>query len=197
MSDATGPIAAATFEQVDGGDFGPDHAFPVSKGPWAPHDPGDQVGLGGTLVGDVPVDEPIEDVTGDVRVDRTAFAELSASPRATDHDTVLGKEILDHAGMDVPEAAVGAPAKLRRHLADVPAGQHVPQSTDLGRCEPGDVSVGGEGQEAPCPSRRPWPSGAALLMGELVDAARIDQPSTGDLEGIESSVSDELTDAFE
>jgi hypothetical protein len=34
-------------------------------------------------------------------------------------------------------------------------------------------------------------------MGELVDAARIDQPSTGDLEGIESSVSDELTDAFE
>src|SRR5205085_8339491 len=197
VSDAAGPVVAGTFEQVDGGNFGPHRAFPVCEGPRTPHDPGDQVRFIGALVGDVPVDEPIEDVTGDVRVDRTAVAELAAGPRPAYDDAVLGEEILDHAGMDVPEAAVGAPAELGRHLADVPGDEHVMQSMDLGRCEPGDVTVGGEGQQSPCPRCRPWPSGSALLMGKVVDALRIDQPSTGDLACIESSVSDELTHAFE
>ncbi len=197
MSDAPCPVVATTFEQVDGGNFGPHHAFPVSEGPRAPHDPGDQVGLGGTLVGDVPVDKSIEDVTGDVDVDRTAVAELAAGPRPAYDDAVLGEEILDHARVHVPGTPVGAPAELGRQLANVPVGKHVTQSTDLGRREPGDVTAGGEGQQSPCPRCRPWPSGAALLMGQPVDAVRIDQPSTGDLECIESSVSDELTDAFE
>ena len=197
MSDAAGPIVAATFEQVDGGNFGPRHAFSVSEGPRAPHDSGDQVGLGGALVGDVPVDKSIEDVTGDVDVDRTAIAELAAGPRPAGDHTVLGEEVFDHAGVHVPGAPVSAPAKLRRHLGDASVGEHVLQSTDLGRREPGEITVGGEGQQSPRPPCRPWPSGAALLMGELVDAVRIDEPSTGDLEGIKSSVSDELTEAFE
>jgi len=197
VSDAPCPIVATAFEQVDGGNFGPHHVFPVSEGPRSPHDPGDQVGLGGTLVGDVPVDKSLEDVTGDVDVDRTAVAEVAAGPRPAYDDAVLGEEIIDHAGVHVPGMSVGAPAELGCHLDDVPVGEHVTQSTDLGRCEPGDITVGGEGQQSPCPSRRPWPPGAALLMGELVDAVRIDQPSTGDLEGIESSVSNELPDAFE
>ncbi|MEA2826965.1 MAG: hypothetical protein QOG43_1404 [Actinomycetota bacterium] len=197
VSDAASPNVAAVFEQVDGSNFGPRHAFPVSEGPRAPHNPGDQVGLGGTLVGHVPLNESINDVTGDVGVDWTAVAELAAGPRPAHDDAILGEEVVDHAGMHVPGTPVGAPTELGCQLDDLPVGEHVMKSTDLGRYKPGDVTAGGEGQQSPCPSRRPWPSGAALLVGEAVDAVRVDQPPTGDLACIESSVSDELTDAFE
>ncbi len=197
MSDVPCPIVATTFEQVDGGNFGPHHAFPVTEGPRAPDDPGDQVGLGGTLVGDVPVDKSVEDVTSDVDVDRTAVAELTAGQHPAYDDAVLGEEILDQTRVHVPGTPVGASAKLGCDFAEVPVGEHVTQATDLGRCEPGNLTSGGEGQQSPCPRCRPWPSGGAPLMSKPVDAVRIDQPSTGDLACIKSSVSDELTDAFE
>ena len=146
VSDTAYPIVAGAFEQVDGSDLGPHHAFPVRKGPRAAHDSGDHVGLRYTLVGDVPVDESRQHIDRDVDVDRTAVPEASARIRPSDDDTILGEEILDHAGMDVPRTPVGPPAELRRHLVKAPVGEHVTQSADLGGGEPGDVAASGEGQ---------------------------------------------------
>ncbi len=197
LCDTPCPGIGAAFEQVDRGNLGPRFPFPVSKGPGGSHDPGDQVGLRGVFVGHVSVNQSIEDVSRDVQVDRTAVAEVAAGPSPADDDTFLGEEVIDQAGMHVPRTPVSAAAKLGRHVTDGSGGEDVLQSADLGGCEPGDVTAGSERQQRPGAGRRPRPSGAALLVGEPVDAVWIDQPSTGDLTCVEPSDPNQLADPFE
>lgn len=197
MSDSAGPGVLATLEQVDGRDLGPSLAFPVSEGPRSAHHADDQVGLGSVLVGDVSVKEPVEHVSSDVGVDWPAVAELAAGPGTAGNDTIFREEVLEHTGMHVPGPPVGPSAKLGCHVAHLPMGEDLTQPADLRGWEPGDRTASGEGQQPPCPCRRPRPPGVALLSGEPIDAARVDQPPARDLARIESSASNELADTLE
>ena len=140
------PLVGATFEQVDGGDLGPRLTFPVHEGPWASHESNDQVGLNGVFIGDVPVNQSLEHVIRDVHVDRTAVTQSAARPGTANDDTILGEEILDHAGVHVPEPSFGTLAKLKGQLVQFPAAKDVVQPTNLRRPEPGDRTARGEGQ---------------------------------------------------
>jgi len=185
------------LEQVDGRDLRPSLAFPGSEGPRSAHHADDQVGLGSVLVGDVPVEESVEHVTSDVGVDRPAVAEAAAGPCTADRDAVFRQEVFEHPGMHVPVAPIGAPAKLEGHVAHLLMGEDLTQSADLRGWEPGNRTASGEGQQPPCPCRRPRPPGVALRLGEPIDACRVDQPPARDLARIESSASNELADTLE
>lgn len=99
--------------------------------------------------------------------------------------------------MHVPVPPIGAPAKLGGHVAHLLMGEDLTQPADIRGWEPGDRTASGEGQQPPCPCRRPRSPGVTLLVGEPINAARVDHPPARDLARIESSASNELADTLE